>query len=45
MGMNQYLTFMIDKELYALNVAHVREVLEFTNITRVPRMPDFMSSV
>jgi len=41
----QYLTFTLDSELYALDIATVREVLEFTSATRVPRTPDFMRGV
>jgi purine-binding chemotaxis protein CheW len=42
---NQYLTFMLDDEVYALDIRQVREVLDFTDITKVPRMPDFMRGV
>ena len=42
---NQYLTFVLDNENYALNVGRVREVLELTDITRIPRMPDYMKGV
>ncbi|MBF0158631.1 MAG: chemotaxis protein CheW [Magnetococcales bacterium] len=41
----QYLTFMLDDEVFAVDIAKVREVLEFTNITKVPRTPDFMRGV
>lgn len=44
-SLNQYLTFKVDNEKFALNVANVREVLEFTNVTKVPRMPPFMKGV
>lgn len=43
--LKQYLTFTVDKENYALAVVHVREVLEFQQVTRVPRMPDFMRGI
>lgn len=43
--LNQYLTFTLDKELYAMDIAKVREVLEYTDITRVPRTPEFMRGV
>lgn len=42
---NQYLTFVLDGDLYALEIASVREVLEYTPITRVPRTPQFMLGV
>ena len=40
-----YLTFGLDGEIFALEVAHVREVLDLTSITKVPRTPDFMRGV
>ena len=42
---NTYLTFFLDEELYGLNIQMVREVLEFTSITRVPMTADFMRGV
>jgi len=41
----QYLTFRLGEEIFALDIAKVREVLDFTNITKVPRTPDFMRGV
>ncbi len=41
----QYLTFKLGDEVFALDIDKVREVLDFTSITRVPRMPDFMRGV
>ena len=41
----QYLTFTLDHEAYALPIATVREVLELTDITRVPRTPPAMRGV
>ncbi|QEN08726.1 chemotaxis protein CheW [Oceanispirochaeta crateris] len=43
--LNQYLTFRITDELYAINVSYIKEVLEFQSVSRVPRMPDFMRGV
>jgi purine-binding chemotaxis protein CheW len=42
---SQYLTFKLDQELFAVDIGKVREVLEFTSMTRVPRTPDFMRGV
>lgn len=42
---DQYLTFMLDREIFALGIEKVREVLDFTPITRVPKTPDFMRGV
>ena len=44
-GINEYLTFSLAGELYAINVGNIREVLGVPRITRVPRMPEFMSGV
>jgi purine-binding chemotaxis protein CheW len=41
----QYLTFKLDQELFAVDIGKVREVLEFTTMTKVPRTPDFMRGV
>jgi purine-binding chemotaxis protein CheW len=41
----QYLTFKLGDEVFAIYVAKVREVLDLTTITKVPRTPDFMSGV
>lgn len=40
-----YLTFGLDEEVFALEVANVREVLDLATITRVPRTPEFMRGV
>lgn len=41
----QYLTFKLDEEVFALDIAKVREVLDFTSITKVPQTPEFMRGV
>jgi purine-binding chemotaxis protein CheW len=41
----QYLTFRLGEEVFATDVAKVREVLDSTTITRIPRTPEFMSGV
>ena len=41
----QYLTFELGGEVYALDITKVREVLDFTTITKVPRTPEFMRGV
>jgi purine-binding chemotaxis protein CheW len=42
---SQYMTFKLGNELFAINVAQVREVLEVSTITRVPTAPDYMRGV
>jgi purine-binding chemotaxis protein CheW len=45
METNQYLTFKLRDEVFALDISKVREVLDFTCVTKVPRTPDFMRGV
>jgi len=42
---NQYLTFTLAEEVFAVYVARVREILEITSITKVPQVSDFMRGV
>ncbi len=44
-GTSQYLTFKLGEEVFALDVAQVREVLDLCPITKVPGTPDFMRGV
>ena len=41
----QYLTFNVGQECFAIDIGRVREVLEYTNTTVLPRMPDYMRGV
>jgi purine-binding chemotaxis protein CheW len=41
----QYLTFQLGEEVFGLDVSHVREILEFTAVTKVPKTPDYMRGV
>lgn len=41
----QYLSFRCNGEAYALPIAHVREIIEYGNLTPVPMMPDFIRGV
>jgi purine-binding chemotaxis protein CheW len=41
----QYLTFKLGDEVFALDISKVREVLDFTSVTKVPRTPEFMRGV
>jgi purine-binding chemotaxis protein CheW len=41
----QYLTYKLADEVFAFDIGKVREVLDFTVITRVPKMPDFLRGV
>ncbi|MBF0163497.1 MAG: chemotaxis protein CheW [Magnetococcales bacterium] len=41
----QYLTFTLGSEVFAVDIAKIREVLEYSSVTKVPRTPDFMCGV
>ena len=43
--MNQFLSFKLDQEEFAVDISKVREVLDYTKLTKVPSMPDFMRGV
>lgn len=43
--MRQYLTFRLGDELFSLDVAQVREVLDLLPITKMPGTPEFMRGV
>lgn len=45
METTQYLSFKLDDEIFALDIATVREVLDVTTITKVPHTPAFMCGV
>jgi purine-binding chemotaxis protein CheW len=40
-----YLTFVLNNEIFAINVAQVTEVLELRYITEVPQTPNFLKGV
>jgi len=42
---NQFLTFTLGDEVFALDISSVREVLEYTTITKVPRTPEYIRGV
>lgn len=42
---NQYLTFELENEHYAIGVMKVREVVELEELTRIPKMPPYMRGV
>ncbi len=42
---SQYLTFKLSEEIFALDIAKVREVLEYSKVTKVPQTPEMMIGV
>jgi purine-binding chemotaxis protein CheW len=41
----KYLTVVLDREAYGLNVLKIREIIRLQKITPVPQMPDFVKGV
>jgi purine-binding chemotaxis protein CheW len=41
----QYLTFLVEKESFAINILDVKEIIEIANVTRVPLTPDYIHGV
>ena len=41
----QFLAFKLEDEDFAFDISKVREVLEFTTVTKVPQTPDMMKGV
>src|SRR5512146_1949316 len=41
----EYLTFKLDEEIFALDIGKVREVMDFTTVTKVPQTPEYMRGV
>lgn len=44
-SMRQYLTFLLNQEVFALEIDKVREVMDFTDVTKVPQTPEYMRGV
>ena len=43
--MSKYLTFNLEEEVYGLEILRVREIIGLMDITKVPRMPEFVRGV
>jgi purine-binding chemotaxis protein CheW len=42
---NQYVTFILDGEEYAVDIMCVQEIIRLSTVTKVPRMPEFVEGV
>ena len=43
--LRQYLTFMLGGEIFAIGILSIKEIIEYGQLTEVPRMPDFIRGV
>ncbi len=41
----KYLSFMIDNEIFALDALIVQEIIEFSSVTRIPTVPNYIRGV
>lgn len=41
----QYLTFTLGREVYALQIAPIREIIEYPGMTEIPMTPEFLRGV
>ena len=41
----QYLTFLLADEEYAISILKVKEIIEYTAITKVPKVPSWIRGV
>lgn len=44
-GSQQYLTFKLGGEMFAVGILNVKEIIEFGSITEIPMMPSFIRGV
>lgn len=44
-GAQQYLTFSLSGEMFAVGILHVKEIIEYGNLTEIPMMPAFIRGV
>jgi len=42
---DKYLTFLLDKDAYAIEIRYVTEIIGIQPITEVPEMPDFIIGI
>src|ERR1017187_4156735 len=41
----QYLTFMLGSEVFAIGILVIKEIIEYGQLTEVPMMPEFIRDV
>jgi len=44
-GVQTYLSFKLSEEVFAINVSKVINILEMSNITKIPKAPEYMKGV
>ncbi|MDH5324912.1 MAG: chemotaxis protein CheW [Gammaproteobacteria bacterium] len=41
----QYLLFLLGKEQFGVEILHIKEIIEYINVARVPMVPDYIRGV
>jgi purine-binding chemotaxis protein CheW len=41
----QFLTFLLGQEMFAMPIEEIREIIEFSHLTEVPLVPNFLRGV
>jgi len=41
----QFLTFVLNSEIYGINITDIREIIDYGSITKVPMMPGYIAGV
>jgi len=41
----QFLTFVLNAEVYGINILNIKEIIDYGHVTRVPLMPEFIAGV
>jgi purine-binding chemotaxis protein CheW len=44
-NIQQYLTFVLNNEVYGVNILSIKEIIDYGNITRVPMVNSFIAGV
>lgn len=42
---NQFLTFYLGEEYYGIGILNIKEIIEYSGLTNVPLMPEFIPGV
>jgi purine-binding chemotaxis protein CheW len=45
LAQQQYLTFFLSDEEYAISIQRVKEIIEYTTVTKVPKVPEWIRGV
>ena len=43
--LEKYLSFTVDDDIYAFDALSIKEIIEYTNVTRIPMVPAFVRGV